>query len=508
MNERVNRMAWLLAALLAWMWTWRHLSIEWRTNAQYEYGFGVPFLCLYMVWTRWRGPMGAGRGRGWMLVAAAGWLAFTLGELLRWHDPIWRFTAGLLAAGATLLSTASFFRLGGWPLLRREVFPLAFAWTAVPWPLPLELALTQNLLRFVTAFTTALLGVAGIPALQHGNAIELSNGILGIDDACSGIRSLQAALMATLFLGDYFRLSPWRRTGFVLGGAIISFAANCIRVLALALTFHGGGPATAIRYHDTVGTIATAVTFLAVFILAGVFRDRRSAGPVVSSPRHTNPGYGGIFACFAFMAIPLLTWSWFARVASATALAPERPQWTLNPSKLPPAWRSESVEPRPGERTGLQFSTWQGCRLQSPEGWSTQVIHLGWKPGESMPSLAFYHTPALCMPWVGWTEIGHPKKMTLPLRGGAVPFVAYHFTQDGVGLLVLQSLSSGGENGYHILDPEHLENRWHRLLTLWRAPLRQVNEELLIYLPALGDEDAQLRAAATAMDALLVDPPR
>ena len=506
MKARVHRAAWFLAIVLPWVWTWRHLAIEWRTNEQYEYGWGVPFLCLYMAWARWRGPVSPGQGRAWLAIVLAGWLAFALGELLRWHDPIWRLTAGLLAAGATLISIASFHRLGGLPLLRREAFPLAFAWTAVPWPLPLELVVTQNLLRFVTTFTITLLGLAGIPALQHGNAIELSNGVLGIDDACSGIRSLQAALMATLFLGEYFRLTPWQRVGLVAGGAIISFAFNCARVLTLALIFQRWGAATATQYHDTAGTIATAITFLAVFIFAAVFRDRLAEEPAAAKTSSASPGHGGVFICAALVAIPILAYAWFTSIVGPASSTPERPQWALDPASLPAQWRFESVEPRPGERSGLQFSTWQGYRVQSPEGWSAQVIHLGWKTGASMPSLAFYHTPALCMPWVGWTEVGQPQKMTLPLRTGTVPCVAYRFTQEGAGVLVLQSLSCGGKNGYHLLDPAHMENRWHRLLTLWQAPLRQVNEELLIYLPGLGDEDVQLRAATATMNALLVDP--
>jgi hypothetical protein len=87
-----------------------------------------------------------------------------------------------------------------------------------------------------------------------------------------------------------------------------------------------------------------------------------------------------------------------------------------------------------------------------------------------------------------------------------VPFAAYRFAQDGTGFVVLQSLSCGGENGYHIIDPEHMENRWHRLRSLWRAPLRQVNEELLVYLPDFGGQEAQTRAATELLDALIATP--
>jgi hypothetical protein len=123
-----------------------------------------------------------------------------------------------------------------------------------------------------------------------------------------------------------------------------------------------------------------------------------------------------------------------------------------------------------------------------------------------MPSLAFYHTPALCMPWVGWTETDVPRKFSLPTHGGPIPCVAYRFVQDGIGIMALQSLSSDGKNGSYLIDPQHIQNRWHRLLTLWRAPLRQVNEELLIYLPDFGEERLQIEAATRLLDAILGDP--
>jgi hypothetical protein len=56
-----------------------------------------------------------------------------------------------------------------------------------------------------------LLGWLGVAALQHGNVIEVATGNVGIDKACSGIRSFQATLMISLFLGKLYRLNMTRR---------------------------------------------------------------------------------------------------------------------------------------------------------------------------------------------------------------------------------------------------------------------------------------------------------
>ena len=70
--------------------------------------------------------------------------------------------------------------------------------------------------------------------------------------------------------------------------------------------------------------------------------------------------------------------------------------------------------------------------------------------------------------------------------------------------MALQSLFSGGENRWHLIDPQHMESRWGRLLTFLSAPLRQVNEELLVYLPDFGEDASQIQAATALLNAVLV----
>jgi hypothetical protein len=52
-----------------------------------------------------------------------------------------------------------------------------------------------------------VLGWLGIPAMAHGNVIEVATGMVGIDEACSGIRSFQSSLMISLFFGEFYALS-------------------------------------------------------------------------------------------------------------------------------------------------------------------------------------------------------------------------------------------------------------------------------------------------------------
>jgi hypothetical protein len=68
--------------------------------------------------------------------------------------------------------------------------------------------------------TVASLNLFHISAVQHGNVIEVKTGLLGIDEACSGIRSLQATLMVSLFLGELYRAATLRRVVLIVCGAL------------------------------------------------------------------------------------------------------------------------------------------------------------------------------------------------------------------------------------------------------------------------------------------------
>ena len=92
---------------------------------------------------------------------------------------------------------------------------LLFMLIALPWPVQLEQAIIQGLMRLVAGLTVGVVTLMGIPAIQHGNLIEVGAGLVGIDEACSGVRSLQSSLMLSLFLGEVNRWSWMRRVGLL-----------------------------------------------------------------------------------------------------------------------------------------------------------------------------------------------------------------------------------------------------------------------------------------------------
>jgi exosortase len=494
-----------VAVAFAWFWAARFLAGEWLVNEQYYYAWGVFPLAL---WSWWQRPAQRGKNRPHVAsgCAIAGLLTFFVGELLRWHDPLWRVTGMLLTVAAALLTAALLLAGGGWPALRARLFPLGFAFTAVPWPIPVELFVTQRLLHFVTTGVVATANLLGIAALQRANVIEVRGGLVGLEAACSGVQSLQASLMAALFLGEFFGLNTTRRVALVFLGGAGAFLANYSRVLAITVLTALHGASTAAGWHDTIGALATFSTFALLYLGARGLTPSRSIPATVSRLGVATdpwPVLVRVCAC-GIVLLPLLAWGWFAHGRNGSEIAPVSPRWQTDVSRLPPGWRAESFAAGPREAALLRYSEREGWRLVGPGGVTAWVVHLWWKPGGSLPGSAFTHTPALCMPWAGWTPRGPAEPIALRIGREAFPALAARFEQDGVKVCALQVLATGGRVEPPP-DPAHFAGRFARFAQLWRAPLQQVNEELLLYLPPGADANAPWAEAEGALEALLPD---
>jgi exosortase len=150
------------------------------------------------------------------------------------------------------------------------VFPVCFFLVAVPWPSLIEQPLIQGLTRADTSITTELLGWIGIPAMSHGNVIEVATGMVGIDEACSGIRSFQATLMISLFLGEFYSLSTSRRALCVFAGFALAVLFNLSRMSLLVWVAARKGINAIVSWHDPAGVTILVACFFSLWGM-GVF---------------------------------------------------------------------------------------------------------------------------------------------------------------------------------------------------------------------------------------------
>src|SRR5262249_2127419 len=90
----------------------------------------------------------------------------------------------------------------------------------------------------------------------------------GIDEACSGIRSLQSAVMATLFIG-YLTLRKNSLRLLLLGaGILIAIGGNLLRSFFLSYVAHSKGAAAIAAFHDAAGWSILSFTAAGVAFVA------------------------------------------------------------------------------------------------------------------------------------------------------------------------------------------------------------------------------------------------
>ena len=123
-------------------------------------------------------------------------------------------------------------------------------------------------MRMVAAITVDTFNLLGIYALQKGNIILLTNGLVGVEEACSGVRSFQSTLMLGYFLGELFRFNTNWRVSLLGFGIVASIVLNIIRTLTLTFATHMIGPKFMEHWHDPVGYFVSLFAFVLLLFLS------------------------------------------------------------------------------------------------------------------------------------------------------------------------------------------------------------------------------------------------
>src|SRR5438552_2062667 len=263
-----------LALGALWLVCCRHLSNDWRLNEQYNYGWFVPFFAAYLFYLRWqdRPKLEARSSKfgvrcGVLLIVCAAIILLPI-RLFEVANPDWR-PLGWLHAGVVAAMTLIFFWIiGGMAWLRHFAFPIAFIFVAVPWVSAVEQPIVQGLMRGIAGAAAETISLFGVPAEVQGNLIRLSNGVVGVNEACSGVRSLQTSIMIGLLFGELKRLTVLRRIALVGIAIAIALVANFVRALFLVAIAARENLAAVGKWHAVAGYAIIVVVFAGTMWLA------------------------------------------------------------------------------------------------------------------------------------------------------------------------------------------------------------------------------------------------
>jgi exosortase len=453
----------LALAVLAFVWLRLvlHLRIAWTVDDQYAYGWAVPFLCALLFWRRMNSgsqlsTLNFQPAFGIAALQALGlWIliVFLLTRLVEEANPDWRLVSWALALEVIALSLIALYLSRGVNVVKHFAFPILFFLVAVPWPTPVEQPLIQMLTRGIVAATVELLNLFGFAALTHGNVIETAGGLVDVDEACSGIRSLQAALMLALFFGEWRRLGAWHRVALLAMAFAFACVFNLARTVALSLVAVKQGSAAVTRWHDPAGVVILLGCFFGVWLAAswlvnagrrGGQGDKETARQdEVAHPKVPRPPSPQVSCCVVAAAALLLlvgeiaVYFWYA--SAPRVVTPEwraefpRHEASFKPVNLPPAAREI-----------LRFNEGESGSWRSVDGTRWQMIYLRWQPGRVAATLARNHTPEICLPAAGKNLRDISDLPRVEAAGLSLPFRCYTTEQNGRPLFVFYSLWEDG----------------------------------------------------------------
>ncbi len=431
----------LLGAL--WCVTINQLRVEWSINPQYAYGWAVPLLAAYLVGERWRNRPRAEAAKagtrlvGLVLICAAVLLPL---RAIQEAAPDWRAVGWAMSGISVALSLGFVYFAGGWPWLVHFAFPVLFFLVAVPWPVPLEQALVQRLMHAVTTLCVEIFGWFGWPAVQHGNVIEIGAGKVGVEEACSGVRSLQTMFMGGLFLGELFRLTVARRVILIGSVCVFAFICNVGRALALIGITAKYGPASAAHWHNQIGLAALAVSFAGLAGLAAVLR-RGKAAPATAAdagPPHTGrilPRRVVLAGAGWLLLVELGTETWYRWHESGRTTLPS---WTVD-------WPADSAGFREvplseNVRAVLRYNEGRSAAWPGSDGNQWSMFFLRWNPGRASAQLARSHGPEVCLAANGAVLREDFGLRPMTIRGLELPLHAYLFTAGETSMYVFYCL--------------------------------------------------------------------
>jgi exosortase len=427
-----------------WFWAIWSCAEHWQGNPNYSYGWAVPLLVIGFALRRYlrSQPMpvtdsvaNAPMPMWLQALAALGVAAVVfLLEYSReqmWHPQIVLWAICLLTVTSTIAVLGS---CSGSAFARTQLFPVFFFLTAVPWPPRFEQPVVSSLIRWVAQTTTELLHWFGIEAQTSGGAIALRSGLVGISEACSGVRSLQAGIMFGLAMGEWFLLRPARRLVLLGAAVVLALATNLIRTLALSLHAEWHGVDSLDRVHDLIGNVVITALIVGIWI-AGKLLAPRTAHRASLSLQEMAERMRLSFRRLTTSAAPLfrlLVLSFLAGIVCARAVyarleAQDRTQTvpffvarvdSSNESRSLPREIWNELHPTKAEYIRHQSE-------QLPQGFA-DCFHFFWKPS-AWNRFVLVHRPDICMPGIGWEQTAPAEPIDVTLSDRVIRCHVFRF---------------------------------------------------------------------------------
>lgn len=404
-----NLLLLLSGGLLLWLLAASTARLHWGNESYYNFGWAVPFLAAFLFYRRYRdmpAPDSPGNSvQAFAIVCSVLLILLAVPvRLIGEVNVIWRVPLVGQALVAFMVSLLAIYVAGGKSWLRHFWFPCFFLLTMFPWPYRLENQSVQALTGLVTIVTEGALQFLGYPAVAQGNVVNVGETVIGVEEACSGIRSLQVLTMAGLFLGEFFRLG-WGRRILLLAltlGTVLLF--NSTRSLVLSLIVIEQGSEAYDRWHDNVGMLTFLPNLVVVYVLGELLawgkKDPEPTEQCLAFIRSTKLPRTKLLilplSAALFLGASVEGWFRYHEIA-----APEMPFWDFRfASDSGRDFRELEINRIVLEQLGADYATRGGFHFRTGE--YAEVYVYGYDGEDQARAISSYvHSPTICMGAIG-----------------------------------------------------------------------------------------------------------
>jgi exosortase D (VPLPA-CTERM-specific) len=240
-----------------------NLFVRWVEQEEYSHGFFIPLIAIWLLWQRREALRGSVDHPSWwgvllLLVAA---VMLVLGELTAIFI--------LIQYGFLLSLLGLVLCLGGFPLAKVTVLPIALLVFAIPLPYFVDSQLSWRLQLISSKIGVDVLRLIGASVYLEGNVIDLGIYRLQVVEACSGLRYLYPLLSIGFLMAYMYQTSFLRKSVLFLSTIPITVLMNSLRIATIGvLVGHWGTEMAEGFLHFFEGWIIFMVCLL--FLLAEI----------------------------------------------------------------------------------------------------------------------------------------------------------------------------------------------------------------------------------------------
>lgn len=249
----IGYLAAAFAIIASFQWSyWPNLKDLWRMwmrSDEFSSGLLVPFLAVYILWSR-RDKL---KGSEIKPAVGIGVACFLLTQVVRlfgtfyWYSSLERLSIVLSIIAMVLL-------LFGWRFVWKIFAVLAFLFLMLPWPNSVQEDIAQPLQRWATNSAVFSLEMIGYDVVQEGNVIHLGDTTVAVAEACNGLRMITAFFVIIALVVLLTERKRWEKIVVFASSLPIALLCNTVRLVITSIAFtYVQGEYWETMFHDFGG---------------------------------------------------------------------------------------------------------------------------------------------------------------------------------------------------------------------------------------------------------------